>query len=286
MTGIIRAPRAHTHDLFPRAAVRDGRLSYRARGILMRLLSNADGFSMDSNDLAAEAKEGREAVRTALNELRALGYMRTKRRQLPNGRWVTETFVYETAQPPESTEDGFSGVGFPGAGNPGVGKPGAGSPDAGSPGVRSSKSSSKRSSSKAHAAVPAAPVGKEPEPDKPAARAAEPPSAVHHAGRKRKRTHPETGVTYWYDDEVAEIEALVQAHTLAAVRDAASDLRARGKDPLPSIVGAAVLARQRADAARTVANSRHERTPEERAEDARKATEAMAEYRRLLEEGS
>lgn len=268
MTGIIRAPRAHTHDQLPRAAIRDSRLSYRARGVLARLLTNADGFAMDSEDLACAGREGRDAIRVALKELRCLGYMCTKRRQLPNGRWVTETFVYETPQPPESTEDGFSGVGFPGVGLSGR---------------KSRESTSRKSSSRAHAAVPAAPVGKEQEPDKPTAPTADSSPAAHHAGRKRKRTHPESGVTYWYDDEVAEIEALVQAHSLAAVRDAASDLRARGKDPLPSIVGAAMLARQRADAARTVANSRHERTPEERAEDARKSSEAMAEYRRLLD---
>lgn len=68
---------------------------------------------MTANDLAREGKEGRTAVLTALKELRATGYVRTLRHQLPNGHWHTDTFVFDTAQRTE--------VGFPHFGSPEVG---------------------------------------------------------------------------------------------------------------------------------------------------------------------
>lgn len=58
-----------------RTTVRDKNLSYRARGVLMRLLSNIDGYRMSSVDLAREGKEGRDSIRTALNELKSERYL-------------------------------------------------------------------------------------------------------------------------------------------------------------------------------------------------------------------
>ncbi len=116
MTGIIRAPRPENHYTSLRNEVaRDGRVSYRARGVLVRLLSNADGFPMTAADLAREGQEGRGAILTALRELREAGYIRTIKTQDQYGRWSTQTFVYDTPQPT------------------GVQKPDSGFPDAGSP---------------------------------------------------------------------------------------------------------------------------------------------------------
>ncbi|MHB8388294.1 MAG: hypothetical protein ACYDBH_01780 [Acidobacteriaceae bacterium] len=116
MTGIIRAPRPERQYTSLRNEVaRDDRVSYRARGVLVRLLSNADGFPMTASDLAREGREGRGAILTALRELREAGYIRTTKKQDQHGRWSTQTFVYDTPQPT------------------GVQKPDSGFPDAGSP---------------------------------------------------------------------------------------------------------------------------------------------------------
>ncbi len=124
MTGIIRAPRPERHYTPIRNAVaRDDRLSYRGRGVLVRLLSNADGFQMTAADLAREGREGRGAILTALRELRAAGYLRTTKVQDEHGRWSTQTFVYDTPQP--------TGVQKPDSGFPDVGSPDSGSPDVG-----------------------------------------------------------------------------------------------------------------------------------------------------------
>lgn len=98
MSGIVRGPRSN-FTILDNATLRDSRLSYRARGILGRLLSNMEGYSMTSNDLAAEGREGRDAIQTALRELRKVGYLITKRIQNPNGTWVTINIINETPEP-------------------------------------------------------------------------------------------------------------------------------------------------------------------------------------------
>lgn len=87
----LQDPRGFT--LVRNAAIEDEALSFRARGVLVYLLSRPDGWETDSTRLAQKAKEGREAVRTALNELEASGYLRRIKRQAQAGRWITETLV-------------------------------------------------------------------------------------------------------------------------------------------------------------------------------------------------
>ena len=119
MTGIIRAPSPENHYTQIRNDVaRDGRVSYRARGVLVRLLSNADGFQMTAADLAREGQEGRGAILTALRELREAGYIRTTKVQDEHGRWSTQTFVYDTPQPTgvQKPDSGFPDVGSPDVG--------------------------------------------------------------------------------------------------------------------------------------------------------------------------
>lgn len=133
MSGIIRAPRpARGWTEIQNDTLRDARLTFRARGVLARLLSNADGFRMTAIELAAESPlEGRQAVLAALKNLREAGYVVQKRHQDERGRWRTETFVYDTPQPTEvrSPNPGSTEVRSPDSGSPDSGSPDAGSPD-------------------------------------------------------------------------------------------------------------------------------------------------------------
>ncbi|MCL5059464.1 MAG: hypothetical protein M1449_02420, partial [Candidatus Thermoplasmatota archaeon] len=133
MSGIIRAPRpARGWTEIQNDTLRDGRLSYRARGVLARLLSNADGWRMTAHELAAESPgEGRQAVLTALRELRESGYIVQRRLQGEKGRWRTETYVYDTPQ--DSTEVRLPDSGSTEVRSPDFGSPDAGGPDAGQP---------------------------------------------------------------------------------------------------------------------------------------------------------
>ncbi|MHB1075560.1 hypothetical protein [Thiobacillus sp.] len=133
MSGIIRAPRpARGWTEIQNTTLRDARLSYRARGVLARLLSNADGWRMTAHELSAESPgEGRQAVLTALRELREAGYIVQRRLQGERGQWRTETVVYDTPQ--ESTEVRLPDSGSTEVRSPDSGGPDAGGPDAGGP---------------------------------------------------------------------------------------------------------------------------------------------------------
>jgi hypothetical protein len=80
------------------AVIRDSRLSYRARGVLLEILSRPDNWRVSGDSLARSGKEGRDAILTALKELRDCGYIKTETKRLPNGRFETNNYVYDTPQ--------------------------------------------------------------------------------------------------------------------------------------------------------------------------------------------
>jgi hypothetical protein len=105
-----------------RRMVGDSRLSFRARGVLVWILDKPDGWRFTADDLAHHGTEGRDAMRTALGELRTLGYIVLERSRRPDGTWQSAYEVHEF--PPESSDtSGLSkadnqrwlpDVGFPG----------------------------------------------------------------------------------------------------------------------------------------------------------------------------
>lgn len=96
---IRRAPRPRSDFLMVNnAVVRDQRLSLKATGLLVRILSRPDDWRTDRDSLARDCKEGVTAVRSALQELRTAGYLVQTKRQDDRGHWVTETVLYDHPQ--------------------------------------------------------------------------------------------------------------------------------------------------------------------------------------------
>ena len=145
MSTIRRRRPKYEFTQIPNAALRDYRLSWRARGLLAELLSYPPGYEITVDELVKRARrqggrvEGRDAMRAAVRELKAVGYITSTKRQDERGRWITEVEVgddpaYELPNPalpedappppervsPGRTDDGFPGVGAPGVGGPGV----------------------------------------------------------------------------------------------------------------------------------------------------------------------
>lgn len=101
----IRVARRARYTTVAKGAVNDQSLSFRARGLLVWLLDKPDDWRVDSTTIARHGTEGREAVRTALRELEQARYLRRQRVQNPDGKWSTETVVYESPYEPDPTLD-------------------------------------------------------------------------------------------------------------------------------------------------------------------------------------
>lgn len=94
---IIRASRSGRFEVVPHHLIRDTRIGYKAKGVLIRLLSNVDGFSMTAQDLAdLSPTEGRDSVLSALRELTNSGYALRKKERLSNGQFQTVLYVADT----------------------------------------------------------------------------------------------------------------------------------------------------------------------------------------------
>jgi hypothetical protein len=94
------------------ATARDGRLSFRATGLLVHLLSLPDGAPIGAVALAGHRPEGRTAIQAAYKELREHGYVSQQKLQGVGGQWRTVTHVYEVPPDAENLRP------VPDAGNP------------------------------------------------------------------------------------------------------------------------------------------------------------------------
>jgi len=129
---IVRAPRSNQFEVLPRSLLMDEGLSYRARGLAVRLLANMDGYQMSSADLARQSpNEGRFAILSALRELRARGYLVWERRQGDRGRWTTVVTISDTPAAVATGDQPLHSGDSTGVQSPDSGAPNSGGPNAG-----------------------------------------------------------------------------------------------------------------------------------------------------------
>lgn len=104
---IIRTPRPKAHfTILPNAAIRDARLSWKARGMLAYLLSLPDNWRTSTAHLQRVGPDGREAVRRGLIELEDAGYLVRRRVRLERGRFSWVHMVYDTPVDNPVDDDG------------------------------------------------------------------------------------------------------------------------------------------------------------------------------------
>ncbi len=85
---IRRGPiaRVDHFTIIPNDWVRDHNLSRRAKGLLCELMSHREGWEITIDSLMASGPEGRDAIRGAILELEAAGYLRQERERDAGGR--------------------------------------------------------------------------------------------------------------------------------------------------------------------------------------------------------
>lgn len=91
----------------PNAWARDERLSRKARGLLVEIMSHRVGWHVSVSGLQNAGTEGRDAIKSALVELKELGYLVVSQSRGDRGRFGE--VEYELHDP--ATGDGFSAHG-------------------------------------------------------------------------------------------------------------------------------------------------------------------------------
>lgn len=71
---IIKHAQQANFTIIPNALLADQRLTWKAKGILCYLMSKPQSWSVHASDIEARGADGGSAVRSAIKELRAIGY--------------------------------------------------------------------------------------------------------------------------------------------------------------------------------------------------------------------
>jgi hypothetical protein len=110
---IVRGPRpADNFAQIHNAALADGRLSFKARGILAYLLSRPPGWSTSAERLAKSGIDGERAVKSGLKELEEFGYLVRTRRHGPDGTFIHEQVITDQPATGAKQPDGESSEPF------------------------------------------------------------------------------------------------------------------------------------------------------------------------------
>jgi hypothetical protein len=92
---IERAPRRETWTQVDNRAVNDPRLSFRALGLLVYILSKPDHWTTNREQLADVHQEGVTAIRSTLAELEQAGYLERRRERTDGGYFAWRSIVHE-----------------------------------------------------------------------------------------------------------------------------------------------------------------------------------------------
>lgn len=110
--GIIRVRKTKNYASIDNAAIEDDLISWKARGILCYLLSRPDCWQVRMCELEKRSKrDGRESVRSGIQELMRAGYIRREKRRGTDGKIIEWT--YEVREKPSVPQAGIPTVGNP-----------------------------------------------------------------------------------------------------------------------------------------------------------------------------
>lgn len=125
---VFRVERTRDYTVMSNYHLKDKRLSLKSKGLLSQMLSLPDDWDYTLTGLSVINRESKDAIRSALNELEAAGYIRRRQTTDASGKFSSNEYViYER---PEETEP-LSGK--PSSENPTTEKPMTEKPSSGNP---------------------------------------------------------------------------------------------------------------------------------------------------------
>lgn len=146
---VIRLERKCGFTVLPTAMLRDPRLSLKTKGLFSVMISLPEGWTYSVSGLAVINNVGRDAIRSALKEMEAAGYLTRERAHGERGKFAGNVYTIreESSKP------------LPLPGNPAMGAPSSGFPAAGDPPSDNPTQSNIDQSSKDQVIPPKAPQG-------------------------------------------------------------------------------------------------------------------------------
>ena len=124
---IYRAEKNKDYTIMSNAHLKDTRLSLKAKGLLSYMLSLPNDWKFSTRGLISHCREGADALRVALKELEAAGYLRRTRIRSGNGSFAEEE--WEIHEIPEGNFPGNAVYGRATNGESCRGRPGSGKSD-------------------------------------------------------------------------------------------------------------------------------------------------------------
>lgn len=115
-TVILRRKVTSNFTVLDNAIIQDKRLSWKALGLLVRLLSYPPNFKLRLVTLSRERASGRDATRSGLKELEMVGYLAIVRERAASGKYATTTWIIND-QPSKQTMSENPNVVKPSAAN-------------------------------------------------------------------------------------------------------------------------------------------------------------------------
>lgn len=96
-------PTVDNFTIVPNDWARDERLTRRARGLLVELLSHREGWEASILGLSRQGQEGRDSIRASIQELERYGYLERQQSFGAGGRFTKGTYILRD---PKSRSDG------------------------------------------------------------------------------------------------------------------------------------------------------------------------------------
>ena len=91
-TKFIKTKKEKNYTVLDNTFIKDTRLSWKAKGLMTYLLSLPDDWTIHLSEIEKHATDGKSALRSAINELKELGYLKAEQKR-ENNRFAEMVYI-------------------------------------------------------------------------------------------------------------------------------------------------------------------------------------------------